>query len=195
MSALNRLGENFGTDKAWHGYLDIYAPYLAGIRYRAERIMEIGVASGASIRMWRRFFPTAEIVGVDHNPECKAIADAADKIRIIIRDVRGEVLWHELRGETFDLIVDDGGHYSDMIIAAFKGGWPLLKSGGLYIVEDLHFLFPQEIEVSSGKTAFDFFQQKVFEMNEGGANQCGRPTTSDIAFIHFYKSLVILKKR
>lgn len=38
----------------------------------------------------------------------------------------------------FDIIIDDGSHVSSDIIRTFALYFPKLKSGGTYIIEDLH---------------------------------------------------------
>jgi len=42
------------------------------------------------------------------------------------------------QGYQFDIIIDDGSHISEHQMLTLKVLWPLLRSGGLYIVEDLH---------------------------------------------------------
>ncbi len=37
-----------------------------------------------------------------------------------------------------DIILDDGSHVSDHQKISFETLWPLLKVGGLYVIEDLH---------------------------------------------------------
>ena len=40
-------------------------------------------------------------------------------------------------GGDFDIILDDGGHKMDQQITSFRVLFPILKSGGVYIIEDL----------------------------------------------------------
>eukprot|EP01036_Dinobryon_divergens_P022503 gene22502-30764_t len=39
---------------------------------------------------------------------------------------------------TWDIIIDDGGHYLDLIEKSFATLWPFVSPGGYYIVEDLN---------------------------------------------------------
>jgi RHS repeat-associated protein len=64
---LDEIGLKFGTDKSsiYHNYLPFYE------RYRNEpmKLLEIGVAGGASLAMWTEYFPNSAIVGADIDPE------------------------------------------------------------------------------------------------------------------------------
>ena len=75
VETLEQLGERSGSDKLTHGYLSFYEDLFAAIRARPIRLLEIGVGGfeqpddpsfgGHSLRMWRDFFPDAQIVGLD----------------------------------------------------------------------------------------------------------------------------------
>lgn len=195
--SLTEIATKHGSDKAsFHGYTDIYARYFDPLRDKLINLLEIGIAGGASLRTWLEYFPRAEIIGVDHNPA--ACVDFGERCVSINGDVTDATLWKKLVDGSwvFDIIIDDGGHFSHQIIPAFEGGWPLLKPGGLYVIEDLHAIYCNEIAHDpAGKTAFDYFHNLMHEMNERGDHQCGKPSSSDIEWMHFSKSLVIIKKR
>src|SRR5258707_12788916 len=58
-----------GSDKAWcHHYTHRYAPLFQPIRAQPIRLLELGVKDGASLRMWREYFPHASIFGDDIIP-------------------------------------------------------------------------------------------------------------------------------
>jgi len=40
--------------------------------------------------------------------------------------------------QTLDICLDDGGHFADEQQISFRCLWPIIKTGGLYIIEDLH---------------------------------------------------------
>ncbi len=64
---LQALGSRFGTDKAdTNDLLHYYDSLLKKYRYEKINILEIGVFFGSSLKMWREFFPNAEIYGMDH---------------------------------------------------------------------------------------------------------------------------------
>ena len=41
-------------------------------------------------------------------------------------------------GGDFDMIIDDGGHTMEQMQVSLNYLWDELKSGGLYVIEDLH---------------------------------------------------------
>lgn len=197
---LDQIGLRHGTDKAssFHGYLDTYARYFEPLRDQPVELLEIGIAGGASLRMWHEYFHNGNIIGIDHNEQFVDDFKSTPGVDALLGDVKDKQLWERMAssGQKFDIVIDDGGHYSDQIIDAFNGAWPLLKPGGLYCVEDLHQIYAQEIAHGATATAFDFFQEKLHQMHERGAGQCGRPQGySDIAWMHWYKSLLLIGKR
>ena len=57
----------------WKHYFEIYDRHFSRFREREISVLEIGVADGGSLEIWRRYFgPKARIVGLDINPGCKA---------------------------------------------------------------------------------------------------------------------------
>lgn len=129
MNTLSELAYMYSTDKLEHGYMPFYEQHLPK---NPKKILEIGVKSGASIRMWQKYFPETEIHGLDI-----FIADP-------IPDIPG-VIWHKgnqcdyllldkLRGYDFDIIIDDGSHGSRDQMITFFG----LFNGKHYFIEDLH---------------------------------------------------------
>ena len=47
------------------GYTDLYAPLFDGIREDVTKVLEIGVETGRSHRLWLEYFPNATIYGFD----------------------------------------------------------------------------------------------------------------------------------
>src|SRR3990167_8698218 len=71
---LNEIGLKYKTDKSTitHCYLDNYEKHISQWRDKEFNLLEIGVAGGASIKMWREYFPKAKVYGIDNNPDCAA---------------------------------------------------------------------------------------------------------------------------
>lgn len=128
---LEQLAEKYGTDKLAHGYIPFYERHLPAA---PKRILEIGCLTGASLRMWREWFPDTEIHCLDlfeeHQPP---------------EDIPGVIYWkgnqtdqyilEQLRRLHFDVIIDDGSHNSRDQLVTF---WSLWGCCDLYVVEDLH---------------------------------------------------------
>lgn len=66
---LDAIGILEGTDKSslGHDYLRHYERIFAGLRNDPIQLLEFGIAGGASLGTWSRFFAQATIVGVDIN--------------------------------------------------------------------------------------------------------------------------------
>ena len=137
--SLDEIGLETGTDKSSqnHDYLGFYELALRG-QSKIDRLLEIGVYHGASVRMWREFLPNAHIVGLDVNQTAAAHAD--DRIAIEIGDQADPATLRRLvkAHGPFDVIVDDGSHIWTHQIISFETLFPSLTPGGLYILEDVH---------------------------------------------------------
>lgn len=133
----------------WHHYLPLYdryfAPYQTGFPaavggMRPIRMLEIGVAKGGSLQLWRRYFgPKAVLFGIDIDPSCAAFdGEGGNRIRIGSQADPAflKAVVAEMGG--IDIVLDDGSHVSEDQNAAFATLFPLLEEGGLYVVEDLH---------------------------------------------------------
>jgi predicted O-methyltransferase YrrM len=118
-----------GSDKTTvHTYGQFYDDLIADLQPR--RVLEVGVFHGASIRAWRHLPEPVEVVGVDRN-----LCPGIPVIRCTAPDF-GPVI-EQLQGQQFDLIIDDGSHQQAHQIAAIQQLAPLLRAGGLFVVEDL----------------------------------------------------------
>jgi len=108
---------------------------------RVESLLEIGVLNGGSLEIWAQFFPEAKrILGCDIEPRCQELAFDDPRISVVIGDAASAetaVLIKEIVSD-FDLVVDDGSHTSRDIILNFCRYFPMLRDGGVYVVEDLH---------------------------------------------------------
>jgi hypothetical protein len=98
----------------------------------AKRVLEIGIDHGGSLQLWKRYFASAEIVGLDINPLCKAYEE--ERISVAIGDQTDTALLNSL-GE-FDVVIDDGSHDPAHQTITFSTLWP--KTRKLYVIEDCH---------------------------------------------------------
>jgi trans-aconitate methyltransferase len=137
---LNDIGVKYGADKSsiFHNYLDFYQEQLPD-RDFAGRLLEIGVMDGLSMKMWREYYPKAEIVGIDikdmdhmHNNDWQV----PDSVKLIKCDGTDPKQVKPLG--MFDIIIDDGSHYWAEQQKSFEIlYYNQLNAGGVYILEDL----------------------------------------------------------
>ena len=142
---LSELGKIYGTDKADQNhtfnnlsYLDIYEKYFQEYRNKNISILEIGVRSGDSLRTWKSYFKHGEIYGIDIDPSSKASEEKRIRIEIGSQDNISFLQSCFGKETEFDIIIDDGSHVNSMTIKSFEYLFNnRLKSGGIYIIEDL----------------------------------------------------------
>jgi hypothetical protein len=148
--SLQRMGTYYGTDKAARGFCDVYEHKFQSTRETVRHVLEVGVSRGASLKMWRDYFPQATIYGLDCSEghdgyylEWRAGVDT-ERIELYKLDQsREEELTQFLalmqeRGITFDLVVDDGSHLMRDQQITLRHFFPLVRPGGFYVIEDVH---------------------------------------------------------
>jgi len=103
-------------------------------------MLEIGVSWGASIKMWDEFFDKKVLIyGVDINESrFKKKNIETDNIKIFIGDQGNISFLNRFKDTSFDFIVDDGSHRMKHQQISFKILFKFLRSGGVYVIEDLH---------------------------------------------------------
>jgi SAM-dependent methyltransferase len=125
--------------RKWDHYFEIYDRYLSEFRGKPVTMLEIGVADGGSLELWRKFLgPEARLIGLDIDPRC--LARAGDGIEIFIGD-QGDPEYLKSLAEKvgpFDIILDDGSHRMEDLRTSFLTLFKSLTPGGVYLAEDLH---------------------------------------------------------
>jgi hypothetical protein len=194
---LDEIAIKYGTDKSSlnHNYTKLYDGLLSGIRHLPIKLLEIGVENGCSVKMWEEYFPNGEIYGVDVTETCSQYA--TDRIKIFIgNQCDGEFLESIVAeaGGSFDVIIDDGGHWMHQQIGTLNILWPHVKRKGLYIVEDLETSYASEYDGGFRKpnTAVEFLKALVDDVNLQGDKE---DLVTDIESLHFYNNISVLFKQ
>lgn len=140
MGLLNDIGVKYRADKSsiFHNYLDFYQEQLPD-RDFSGRLLEIGVMDGCSMKMWREYYPNAEIIGIDikdmsfmHNTDWQV----PESVKLLTLD--GTKAKDTKPLGMFDIIVDDGSHYWKDQQKSFELlYYSQLNKDGIYILEDL----------------------------------------------------------
>ena len=147
IEALHRAKTGKVSDK-WSSYLTHYDRLFRPLRDTPVRLLEIGVQNGGSLETWAQYFHAAEtLVGCDIDPRCATLSYDDPRIKIVVGDANGEDIRQRIAAlaPQFDIVIDDGSHRSADIIAAFVGYFPLLAPGGIYVVEDTHCLYMDDM--------------------------------------------------
>ena len=122
------------------GFLTEYEHLFAGLRYQPVRILELGVQTGRSLLIWRDYFPSAVVVGIDIDPEPEIIA--GDPRIHFLRGSQDDQATLDaagaISGQGFDIIIDDASHIGKLTRGSIYHLFPRwLKPGGIYIIEDI----------------------------------------------------------
>ena len=120
----------FTTDKVGHGYLPTYMSIIASLGIK-PRILEVGIANGDGLRMFRTLSPHCDLWGVDINTG----ATWPEGVHKVITSQDSMDLVNAIPDD-FDLIVDDASHHNYLTTTTLKNLWPKVVSKGYYIVED-----------------------------------------------------------
>lgn len=120
-----------------HTYTPYYYSLLKSRRNRIKKVLEIGVGKGASLKMWRDFFPNAHIYGADYRQEWLIKGDRIDSILCDQRRKEHLVSLIQKTGSDIDLIIDDGSHRPRDQVFTCLTLMPLVKKGVIYVIEDV----------------------------------------------------------
>lgn len=135
-----RLAALAQTDKVRHGYQRFYPREVEEFRYMDFTMIEIGFGQGASLQLWKNYFPRANIVILDIDGGMR------DERTVVYKVDQGNL--QELRNFTsmfsaipstpVCFINDDGSHVPEHQLQTFDIFFSrLLIPGGVYIIEDV----------------------------------------------------------
>lgn len=157
------------SDK-WASYLPFY-DYLFE-KYRSMRInlLEIGVQNGGSLETWSTFFSEASLlIGCDIDERCGLLKYEDPRVHIVVGDANQPETIVKVTNicSSFDVIIDDGSHQSNDILNSFFIYFPMVKPGGLYVIEDAHTLYMSDWGggILNEFSAYSFFKKIIDVIN------------------------------
>lgn len=177
MNKLTEIGLQTGTDKANdHRFTEFYYDYC--VKYTSPKLLEVGVSGGHSLNMWSQFYPTGEIVGMDidispfisrqripHNATLTEVKLGNITVFSGDQENKDDLLKSLNYHKEYDIIIDDGGHTMKQQQITLGTLFPYVKSGGLFIMEDLHTSFHGGYNSFDGNISTYDIIEKIF-MNE-----------------------------
>jgi cephalosporin hydroxylase len=153
---IDKFNLNPTTDKnSVHCYIKGYYEQQF-LKYKNKKInfLEIGIRGGGSMKLWSEYFTNAKsIIGIDTDES--AIANQFKDIEGVtyyFGDAYTEEIVNKIA--TLDVFLDDGPHTLESQLDAIKYYLPKVKTGGLFLIEDI-----QE------ESWFDILEEKVNELN------------------------------
>jgi len=164
---LDTLASKYGTNKGGYSqvlrgseyftsltYTYYYDLLFRDIRKSIKKVFECGIGTnninlpsnigengkpGASLLMWKDYFPNANIYGADID---RSILFSEDRLKTYFIDqTKTDSIvdfWHTVGETEFDLIIDDGLHSPNANIATLDFGLQIIKKNGWVIVEDIN---------------------------------------------------------
>jgi predicted O-methyltransferase YrrM len=109
-----------------------------------KNILEIGMAEGGSLVYYDKLFAPTTLVGIDIRKDPIEALEIYRESRPHIKTFygRSQDMPHTRAAaqssfpDGIDLVVDDASHLYDKTLATFESLFPLVRSGGLYVIED-----------------------------------------------------------
>lgn len=171
----------------------------------ALTLLEIGVGGyheldkgGASLRMWKAYFPQARIAGLDLFDKRRL---EEERIRIFHGSQDDPSVIAAIASELgpLDIVIDDGSHHNVHVRATFELLFPHLREGGIYVVEDLQTSywpkFGGSSDLAASTTSMAFFKSLADGLNHAERLAPGyEPTFLDlnVRSLHFYHNMVFV---
>jgi hypothetical protein len=137
----------YDTDKGSdHNYLRDYDKLFYPYRDRKINVFEVGFYRGGSCKLWEDYFYNAQIKFVDYNPDC-VLNSTSGRASL---DIVDSMTLTEDYFKDFppDIAIDDSYHSIESQIHFIKVIYPVLRTGGLLVVEDI-------IDLDTYKPTFD----------------------------------------
>lgn len=162
-----QLCDLYGSDKgeiksqghpyAWpsHTYADYYSQLFSHCRNNITKVFECGLGTnnpellssmgihgkpGASLRVWRDYFPNAIIYGADID---KDVLFEEERIKTFYMDQLNpksiKEYWEMVGEDNFDFMLDDGLHTFEAGSSLFNNSIGKLSKLGTYVIEDVLF--------------------------------------------------------
>jgi hypothetical protein len=208
---LDRLARLLGCVKIYEDdlrYGPNYVRHFAPLRRKRLNLLEIGIggydnprAGGASLRLWKAYFPRANVFGIDLS--ARSVHEQR-RIKTFQGDQGDPAFLRSVaeRVGSFDIVIDDGSHLNDHVILGFQTLFPYLSPSGLYVVEDTQTSYwagmgGDTLDKNNPKTTMGFFKALVDGLNHAEYElDRYKPTVYDksIVGISFYHNMVFVQK-
>ena len=200
MIDLLEISKKYITHKTKQDFMHLYKNYFESFRNKKLNLLEIGIDKGNSLRVWREFFSNANIIGIDIEKKDFKI----DGVDFFIGDQSNLNFLKTVinKYKTFDIIIDDGSHFTKHIITSFNILFPYLNENGMYIVEDLQTSYiprygGSRFKLNKKNTSMNFFKRLSDSVNY---EQYDKPFIKKnfydgkIKSIHFHQNIIFVSK-
>ena len=205
---LDEIAIACGTDKSSliHNYTFLYENHFKHLRECHIKLLEIGIDQGSSLEMWHKYFFRSEIFGID-------IKDCSHFDEPRLTTYKGSQADPEFLSRInsicgpFDIIIDDGSHFNEHMKISFTTLFPLLKSNGIYVIEDIYCCYwrhtgrPIFIDYLTGlvgallKYGYTDRPGEIYCFDPSYENKAYTEIEKSIKSIEFYQDIVFITKK
>ncbi len=213
MRSLNEIFKTIRSDKGvdYHNYTPVYEYYFEPFRNKEIVFLELGIGNieslnreGESLKGWCEYFYNGSCYAIDNNE--KNVGRTPRSFLCDQTDKEGLEKLVEGFGRP-DILIDDCSHHREPTIKSFEILFPLLKSGGLYCIEDV--VAPAYWSGWGGQESIynsefmKYFFWLVHQVNLKKKHNFPNPPNilevedwiKQIDSIHFHHSQIIIKKK
>lgn len=206
--ALYYESDKWDRDGLGHGYARHYVQYFKPLRKKRLNILEIGIGGyewptlgGETLRVWKTYFPKSQIFGLDYFDKKYHEESRINIFQGSQADTKVLETIYEAMG-SMDIIIDDGSHLNEHVIFTFEKLFPLLKSGGIYVVEDTLTSYSPASggdfkNLNNPSTSVGYFKKLVDGLNYKEFESQGvvdNYFSKNITSIHFYHNIIFIMK-
>ena len=194
----SRIGVNGDSALKTGRFYAIYDGYFAEFRDKPIRMLEMGVHTGTSLKVWASYFTRGTIIGLDL--ERKADFSGYPNIVFEQGDQTDIARLRTIAHGGLDIVLDDCSHIGKNAMTSYTALFPYLNSGGLYVIEDWGTGYLKDWpdgklpESARPVIAGNRILSHDFGMAGFVKSLVDEAAGDSISFAHFYKQTVILRK-
>lgn len=204
MESLDAICLRHGTDKSsgGHDYASFYERWFSKVKDHPVRLLEMGVLGGNSLMAFDEYFrhPLARIYGIELESSYWR-PPVASRMGVITGSQSDPAISATFEQDTFDIIIDDAGHFGRDQRLALELWLPKVKPGGIYIIEDLHAGYWPEYNNHGAEKIMSHLFGIVHEINCHGNSKVGNRSDcmADgwrrlVKCMTFHKSVVVIER-
>lgn len=188
---LDALALRYAADKSsdGHDYARFYERHIP----RDAKLLEIGVGSGASLKMWRDWLINGEAFAIDNSLSHCNVARAHGFTCFQGDQADAAFVADVIRRTGATIVIDDGSHRASDQHGTLHAALDALPTKGLLAIEDLHTAY----WTGWGSILADLYNE-IDSMNDKGCVEDGKLRRRllpkyRVEAVHFYPCLAILE--
>ncbi|PHH92480.1 hypothetical protein CDD83_7228 [Cordyceps sp. RAO-2017] len=213
--SFEQVALKYGTDKVTtHNYQLMYEKYMSPFRNLPIKMLEIGLGCnmvlitdygpGASYHTWLEYLSHVNLYFIEYDARCaNKYRDKAVNAQVYVGDQADVAFLEQVVADTtteglFDIIIDDGGHTMEQQTTSLEHLWPVVKPGGLYVIEDLQTSYWPDYggDPSTRNPAKHTTMKYLYELlDDMMIKRDSKPVSHDLLSVECMAEICALRKR